>query len=116
VTTKDCTLGDTCLLSVEQYAKKMLSEAAYGGGIELLCFSRYRRTNVHVYRVRWRHFHRNSDALTPTVSQMCSMGRGFRRISMFNVEGAEHTVSMVLWDGSHYDFLWLKDGTGNAKY
>ena len=40
--------------SVEQYARKMLSEGAWGGGIELWCFSRDFRTNVHVYRVSWR--------------------------------------------------------------
>ena len=33
----------------------MLNEGAWGGGIELICFSRYRRTNVHVYRVSWRN-------------------------------------------------------------
>jgi hypothetical protein len=41
----------THLFSVEQYAKKMLTEGAWGGGIELICFSRCRRINVHVYRV-----------------------------------------------------------------
>ena len=39
------------LFSVEQYARKMLQESAWGGGIELVCFSRSRRMNVHVYRV-----------------------------------------------------------------
>jgi hypothetical protein len=42
----------THLCSVEDYAKKMLSEGlAWGGCIELLCFSHCRRMNVHVYRV-----------------------------------------------------------------
>jgi len=48
----------TRLCSVEDYAKKMLTEdlawggyLAWGGCIELLCFSHCRRMNVHVYRV-----------------------------------------------------------------
>ena len=42
----------TRLCSVEDYAKKMLNEGlAWGGCIELLCFSHCRRMNVHVYRV-----------------------------------------------------------------
>jgi hypothetical protein len=41
----------TRLFSVEEYARKMLTEGAWGGGIELFCFSHSRRMNVHVYRV-----------------------------------------------------------------
>jgi hypothetical protein len=41
----------TRLFSVEDYARKMLTEGAWGGGIELFCFSHSRRMNVHVYRV-----------------------------------------------------------------
>lgn len=37
--------------SVEEYARKMLTEGAWGGGIELFCFSHSRQMNVHVYRV-----------------------------------------------------------------
>ena len=44
----------TRLFSVEEYARKMLTEGAWGGGIELFCFSVSRQMNVHVYRVRTR--------------------------------------------------------------
>jgi hypothetical protein len=44
----------TRLLSVEEYAKKMLTDGAWGGGIELFCFSVSRQMNVHVYKVRTR--------------------------------------------------------------
>jgi hypothetical protein len=56
------------------------------------------------------------ETMTYLPFQMCSFGRGFKRISMFNVDGAEHTVSVVLWDGNHYDILCLKDGSGNLMY
>ena len=42
---------DDMPFSVEQYAKKMITDGAWGGGIELCCFSRSRKLNVHVYRV-----------------------------------------------------------------
>lgn len=43
--------AETYSFSVPEYAKKMLAEGAWGGGIELICFSQTRRVNVHVYRV-----------------------------------------------------------------
>ena len=57
----------------------MLSESAYGGGIELLCFSRYRRTNVHVYRVSRRNFPGNSDALNPHSATDVLTGPRFQK-------------------------------------
>jgi len=107
----------THLFSVEQYAKKMLTEGAWGGGIELICFSRIYCVNVHVYRVNCRVICTvtNPHCDPPLSPQMCTSGHGFRRISVFNVHGAKHTVSLVLWDGNHYDFLLLRE-IGNLTY
>jgi len=41
---------------------------------------------------------------------MCPDGRGFKRISTFDIDGADHTVSLVLWNGNHYDYLFLRPG------
>jgi hypothetical protein len=49
--------------------------------------------------------------------QMCPSGRGFKRISCFNIQGAQETVTLVLWDSNHYDYLWLTDAHGhNPQY
>jgi hypothetical protein len=101
--------------SVEHYAKKMLSEGAWAGGIELVCFSRARQVNVHVYRVGlW--YVVNRAALTLLLCKMCSFGRGFYRISVFNINDAVRTISLVFWGGNHYDYLHLRDGHGNLTY
>jgi len=49
--------------------------------------------------------------------QMCQSGNGFKRVTCFNFPGAEQTMTLVVWDRNHYDYLWLTDTHGqSSKY
>ena len=82
----------TRLFSVEQYAKKMLTEGAWGGGIELICFSRNYCVNVHVYRVNCRVIctvtNRHCDPPPPPRCAQVDMASEEFRYLMFTVLNA----------------------------
>jgi len=70
-------------ISAEAYARRM-AHAGWGGGLELACFSRMKRVNVHVYE---------------------RLGAHFKRISCFDVPRPVQTVHVLYQGGVHYDAL-----------
>lgn len=77
-------------MSVGSYAQRMASGSCWGGGIEMACFARLKRANVHVYEPysRW----------------------AVKRIACFNAPAATKTVHILYRGGVHYDAL-LPDGS-----
>jgi len=83
-------------LSVEAYARQMLSPAAWGGAIEMAAFARLKRAHVHVYE--------------------CQLGglAGYKRISVFPCPASKgkareslRTVNLLYQGGVHYDALQM---------
>jgi len=72
--------------SVQNYARSMAS-GGWGGGIEMASFSQMKRVNVHVFERRR------------------GGGGGYKRISVFDVKGADKTVHVLYCGGVHYDAL-----------
>lgn len=71
-------------LSVRAYARRMSRSGRWGGGIEIAACMHLNHTNVHVYERSW---------------------RGYKRISCFEVDGANRTVHLLYGGRAHYDAL-----------
>ena len=71
------------LVSVATYTQRM-SRGGWGGGIEMAATSELKNCNVEVY-------------------EQCALG--YKRISLFQKQGAEKTVRVCYRGGVHYDSL-----------
>ena len=91
--------------TVTDYARKMASSNAWGGGIEMACVSQLKNVNVHVYEVARGGGSGASSKGAPGIRGSVS---GYKRISAFDCAvdpERRPTIRVLYCGGVHYGAL-----------